>query len=150
MSMEILKSRPKQTFNNASTFWKKNNYFMLLDINGAFLNTPRDTAETFSKCGYSHILGVTWRIITGSKFHDWIYWTSLLQLQLIIIVYTLNSFSITNLSRYFFWFSDWSLVCSLLLLSTTRGFSATIEVFWPEISTREYSNNEFWRVAHSS
>jgi hypothetical protein len=46
----------------------------------------------------------------GSRFDDLIYWTSLLQLRLIIAAHTLNSFLITNLSLYFFWFSDWSLV----------------------------------------
>jgi hypothetical protein len=34
----------------------------------------------------------------GSRFDDWIYWTSLLQLHLIITAQTLNSFWITNLS----------------------------------------------------
>jgi hypothetical protein len=60
----------------------------------------------------------------GSRFDDWIYWTSLLQLQLIMTVDTLNSYLITNLSLYSFWFLDWSLVSRLLLLSTTDGLSA--------------------------
>jgi hypothetical protein len=60
----------------------------------------------------------------GSRFNDWIYWTSGLQLQLIITVHALNSFLITNLSLYFFRFSDWSLVSSLWLHSPTHGFSA--------------------------
>jgi hypothetical protein len=47
-------------------------------------------------------------MIVGSRLDDWIYWTSLLRLQLIITAHTLNSFLITNLSLYFFWFSDWS------------------------------------------
>jgi hypothetical protein len=63
----------------------------------------------------------------GSRFDDSIYWTSLLQLQFIITVHTLNSFLITNLSLYFIWFSDWYLVASLLLLSITHGFLATTD-----------------------
>jgi hypothetical protein len=50
----------------------------------------------------------------GSRFDDCIYGTPLLQLHLIITVHTLNSFLITNLSLYFFWFSDWSLVSNLV------------------------------------
>jgi hypothetical protein len=46
----------------------------------------------------------------GSKFDDWIYWKSLLQLHLSITIHTFNSFLITDLSPHFFWFSDWSLV----------------------------------------
>jgi hypothetical protein len=52
---------------------------------------------------------VAWQIIVGSRSDDWIYWTSLLQLQLIITAHTLNCFLITNFSLHFFWFSDWSL-----------------------------------------
>jgi hypothetical protein len=55
----------------------------------------------------------------SSKFDDWIYWTSLLQLHLVITVHTLSSLLITNLSLYFFWVSDWSLSSTLLLLSMT-------------------------------
>jgi hypothetical protein len=61
----------------------------------------------------------------GYRFDDWIYWTSLPQLHLIITAHTLNSFLITNLSLYFFWFLNWSLVSSRLLLRTTHGFSVT-------------------------
>jgi hypothetical protein len=42
--------------------------------------------------------GYEWLITVGSRFEDRIYWTSLLQLQLIITVHTLNSFLITKLS----------------------------------------------------
>jgi hypothetical protein len=56
----------------------------------------------------------------GSRFGDWIYLTSLLQLYWIVTIHTFNSW-ITNLSLYFyfFWISDWSLFSSLLQLSTT-------------------------------
>jgi hypothetical protein len=70
---------------------------------------------------YIYIYGVAWLIIVGSGFDDWIYGMSLLQLQLIITVYTSNSFLITNLSLYYFWISDQSLVSSLLLLSMTHS-----------------------------
>jgi hypothetical protein len=70
---------------------------------------------------YCHIYGVAWLIIVGSRFHYRIYGMSLLQLQLIITVHTLNSSLITNLSLYLFWISDWSLVSSLLLLSMTHS-----------------------------
>jgi hypothetical protein len=59
----------------------------------------------------------------GSRFHDWIYWTSLLQLHLIITVHTLNSFLITNLSLYLFLISDWPIVSRLLLSSTSESES---------------------------
>jgi hypothetical protein len=39
-----------------------------------------------------------WLLFVGSRVDDWIYWTSLLQLPLIIAAHTLNSFWITNLS----------------------------------------------------
>jgi hypothetical protein len=55
----------------------------------------------------------------GSKFDDCIYWTSLLQLHLIITAHTLNSFLIKNLSLHFFRFSDWSLASSLVPVSAT-------------------------------
>jgi hypothetical protein len=58
---------------------------------------------------YCHVWGLAWLIIVGSRFDDWIYFTSLLQLQLIITVDTFDSFLITDLSLYFFSFSDWSL-----------------------------------------
>jgi hypothetical protein len=55
----------------------------------------------------------------GCRFDDWIYWPSLLQLHLNITLHTLNPFLITNLSMYFYWFSDWSVVyyCSVRLSS---------------------------------
>jgi hypothetical protein len=56
----------------------------------------------------------------GSRFNNWIYWTPRLQLHFIIAGHTLNSFLITVLSVYFFWFSDCSLISSLLQLSTTH------------------------------
>jgi hypothetical protein len=59
---------------------------------------------------YCYVLDVAWLIIVGSRFDDRIYWTSLLKLHLNITVQTLNSFLITNLSLYFFWFSNWSLI----------------------------------------
>jgi hypothetical protein len=55
-------------------------------------------------------MGLAWLITVGSRFDDWIYWTSLLHLHLIATFHTLDSFLITNLSIYFFWFSDWSFV----------------------------------------
>jgi hypothetical protein len=64
--------------------------------------------------GYCHVWGVAWRKIVDTRFDDWIHLTSLLRLKLITIVHTLNSFLMTNLSLYFFWFSDKSLVSSLL------------------------------------
>jgi hypothetical protein len=54
----------------------------------------------------------------GSRFDDWIYWTSPLQLQLFTTVHTLNSFLITNLSLHFFRFSR------ILLFNANHGFSA--------------------------
>jgi hypothetical protein len=62
--------------------------------------------------GYCHVCGVAWRKIVSSRFEDWIYWTSLLQLQLIT---AFNTFLIKNLSLHFFWTSDWSLVFSVEL-----------------------------------
>jgi hypothetical protein len=56
---------------------------------------------------------LAWLIIVGSRFDDWIYWTSILQLQLIITVHTLNS--ITNLLTVV-WISDRSLVSRILFL----------------------------------
>jgi hypothetical protein len=53
-------------------------------------------------------------MIVDSRFYDWIYWTSLLQLQLIITVHTLNSFLIKNLPQNFFWFLVLSPASSLL------------------------------------
>jgi hypothetical protein len=44
----------------------------------------------------------------GSRLNYWIYWTSLLQLHLIIRSHILNRCRIKNLSLYFFWFSEWS------------------------------------------
>jgi hypothetical protein len=52
--MDNLKSHPKQFFNNVSKFWKKNDDFMLFDID-SFLNAPHETAETFSKYEYFHV-----------------------------------------------------------------------------------------------
>jgi hypothetical protein len=63
-----------------------------------------------------------------STFDDWIYWTSVSQLHLIITAHTLKSFWIISLLLSLFWISGWSL--SLLLLSTTQGFSATTESIW--------------------
>jgi hypothetical protein len=59
----------------------------------------------------------------GSRFYDWIYLTSLLQLQFIITAHTLNSL-ITSLSLYFVLFWDWSLVFYYLarLSSMTPSF----------------------------
>jgi hypothetical protein len=47
---------------------------------------------------YPHVKGVAKLIIMSSRVDGWIYWMSVLQLQLIITVHTLNSL-ITNLSR---------------------------------------------------
>jgi hypothetical protein len=63
-----------------------------------------------------------WLAIVGSTFDDWIYWMCLFHLHLILTVHTLNSFFITYLSLYFFWSLDWSLACSLLLLSRTDSW----------------------------
>jgi hypothetical protein len=60
--------------------------------------------------------GLARLIIVNSRFDDWIYWTSLFQLELFITAHTSNSSLITNLSLHFFWISDWSLVFSLLHL----------------------------------
>jgi hypothetical protein len=43
--------------------------------------------------------GLAWLIMMGTGFDDWIYWTSLLQLQLIITAHTLNSFWTTSVLR---------------------------------------------------
>jgi hypothetical protein len=77
---------------------------------------------------YCHVYGVTWLKIVGSGFGDWFYWTSLLQLHLIIAVHTLNSSLTTNLSLYFFCFSDWSLVSRFLLLSTADSSLQKVKV----------------------
>jgi hypothetical protein len=60
-------------------------------------------------------------IIVGSRFDDWIYWTSQLKLHLIMTTHTWNSL-ITDLSLNFFGFSVWSPVSRLLLLSTTHYY----------------------------
>jgi hypothetical protein len=43
--------------------------------------------------------GLAWLIIVGSRFDDWIYWMSLLQLQLTITAHTLNSILTTSVCR---------------------------------------------------
>jgi hypothetical protein len=88
---------------------------------------------------YCHIWGVAWLIIVDSRFDDWIYWMSLLQLQLIITFHTFNSFLITNLSLYFFWFSDWSLVfCySVWLSSMTPSLSGIFLSFHDPVQTAD-------------
>jgi hypothetical protein len=68
-----------------------------------------------NKLLYWHVYGLPWLIFVGSRFGDWIYWTSLLLLQLITTAHTLNSFWIaifsllsesrTGLSSLEFWFS---------------------------------------------
>jgi hypothetical protein len=45
---------------------------------------------------YCHVWGVAWLITVGSRFDDYIYCTSLLQLKLIMTIHTLNSFLITR------------------------------------------------------
>jgi hypothetical protein len=63
---------------------------------------------------------LAWLIIMDSGFDVWIYWT----------IHTLNSFLITNLSLYLFWFSGCSLLprllCRILPLDS---------VSWPEIAS---------------
>jgi hypothetical protein len=48
----------------------------------------------------------------GSRFHDWIYWMALLQLQLIITVHILNS-CLTTSTGESLWSLNLGLVCSL-------------------------------------
>jgi hypothetical protein len=43
-------------------------------------------------------IGVLRWIIVGSRFDDWVFWKSVLQLQLIITAHTLNYFWIMNFS----------------------------------------------------
>jgi hypothetical protein len=64
--------------------------------------------------------GLAWLIIVGSRFDDWICWTSLLQLHLITTAHTLNSFLITNLSLLS---GSWrvSSLSNSLQLSTTES-----------------------------
>jgi hypothetical protein len=63
--------------------------------------------------------GFTWRIIVGSRFDDWIYWTPLLQSHLIITAHTLNSLT-TSVWRISWGIShcclnsDWSLISRIL------------------------------------
>jgi hypothetical protein len=84
----------------------------------------------------------------GSRLDDWLYWTSLLQLQLVIRAHTLNSL-ITNLSLHFFWFSGWSLVFYYSRFLSSWSELSTLNS-GPILSTPEYSNDESRRVAHSS
>jgi hypothetical protein len=69
-----------------------------------------------------------------------IWWSELLDASVTITVHTLNFFFTTNLLLYFFWFSNWSLVPSLLLLSATHGFSFTTEISWSELSSQRKPN----------
>jgi hypothetical protein len=61
---------------------------------------------------YCHVLVVAWRMIVGSKFDDWVYWTPLWQLQSIITAHTLNSslktsvWRISHISLTALWISD--------------------------------------------
>jgi hypothetical protein len=82
--------------------------------------------------------GYAWQVIVGTRFDDWIYWTSLLQLHLIITVHTLNSFLIVNLCLYFYWSSYWSLVSGLLLLSMTDSFLSLSRMLWPTVRRPVY------------
>jgi hypothetical protein len=63
-----------------------------------------------------HVNGFASWIIVGSRFDDWIYWTSVLQLQLIITAHTLNSFYTTSIWRisHCCLNLDWSLVLRIL------------------------------------
>jgi hypothetical protein len=80
----------------------------------------------------------------GSKFDDCIYWTSLLQLHLIITAHTLNSFLIRNLSLHFFRISDWSLVSSFLPLSTTHSCWSITCPFMTRLRTADRTHT--WTV----
>jgi hypothetical protein len=65
----------------------------------------------------------------GCRFDDWIYWTSLLQLQLIIPFHTLDSSLITNLTVV-----SKSLSNSFDVQSTLVQFSFSLESYSSQIS----------------
>jgi hypothetical protein len=95
--------------------------------------------------------GLAWLIIVGSRFDDWMYWTSVLQLQLIITANTLNSFLIMNLSLYFYCFSNWSLVfCysyySIRLTASKLRLTQFLSLE-PYVTTYCQSASLFWNKA---
>jgi hypothetical protein len=94
----------------------------------------------------SRVPGVTWLIIVESRFDDWIYLTSVLQLHSIITVHPLNSFWITNPSLH----SSASLskapcfAAESLLLPLSVVFSLLSESY---VTTDGQSANQSWNKA---